>query len=1097
MKYNLAKILSSKIFYQITVWFLIIGLIPLTSITYLTYNNDREIIASQIKSNLEVIAQHKVIRINEYIYSKLREAKFMSMNSTIVEYFSTLEKAASSEGILSKNYQKTENIIRPITEDFIKYHEYYDFFLISKKGDIIYTVAKENDLDKNLYDTDFINSGLMNVFKNALLRKEPKVSDYKFYEPSNAEAAFIAVPVLKNNQIIGVMAVQINIVELFKIIKDYTGLGLTGEVVTGVLRDNKPIFTTPLRYHSEKEKPIENYATPIPLLRAIRGERGIVVDHDYREKEVLAFLTEIPSLNWFMVVKIDIDEVFSPLERQTRFVFFLFFLIGFIILFLSYRVSRTLTRPLYMLTQAAKNLAEDRNHGQIFVDSENEIGILANTFNEMSSKIKNNIEEIELQASTLNVQRSEIENLNLNLEKKIKEQTEELRKSRDQLTALLDNTEAVIFIKDIEGKYLLINKQYEKLFHVANEWVIGKTDNDIFSLEIAQDLQKNDKTVLEEGKSSSFEEVLPIDNKLYQYLSLKFPLFKPDGSVYALCSISTDITERKKIERNLKRERDFSTAIVDSAGTIIVVLKPDGKIIRINKTAEKISGYQQEEIINKNIFDLFILEKEKSIVKKNFDNLLKIKNTVEFESYWLTKQKEKICVSWAGTSIRDENEKSSNIICIGVDITEKKKLEKEINRTQESLTRAQNIAHIGNWDWNIITNTLWWSDEIYQIFEIEPKFFSPKYETFLEFIHPDDRERLKSAVKAALEQDIPYSIDHRVKLINDKEKIVHEMGEVIRDQTGKPLRMIGTVQDITELRQIQKKLEDSYITMTRYLEIINQNVLVTTIDEHGTILSASEALCNISDYKQEELIGQNHIVLIHPDVHKETLVEIRKTLEKDTIWHGELKNITKEGEIFWTDVVITPNLNNDNKTKEYTIIRQDITDKKKVEELSITDELTGLFNRRYFNDISDRELRRAKREKSVVTFIMIDIDHFKLYNDTYGHQKGDKVLEKVGSVMRKTALRAGDYAFRLGGEEFAFLLLNSAPEQIEFFSKKLKDDIASLKIEHQKNSASKYVTISIGTAKINDKYDLDEMIMRADKALYQAKDKGRNRVVFG
>lgn len=171
--------------------------------------------------------------------------------------------------------------------------------------------------------------------------------------------------------------------------------------------------------------------------------------------------------------------------------------------------------------------------------------------------------------------------------------------------------------------------------------------------------------------------------------------------------------------------------------------------------------------------------------------------------------------------------------------------------------------------------------------------------------------------------------------------------------------------------------------------------------------------------------------------------------------------------------------------------------KRALKELSITDEMTKLYNRRYFNEVFKKEFNRAKRENKSISFLMLDVDHFKLYNDVYGHQKGDNVLSKIGGVLNSFSKRAGDFAFRLGGEEFEIIFHENAAKQALKFANNLLKAIENLKIPHANNSASKFVTVSIGLVYKNiDKTTTVVTIYKeADDCLYEAKKSGRNRVV--
>ena len=159
--------------------------------------------------------------------------------------------------------------------------------------------------------------------------------------------------------------------------------------------------------------------------------------------------------------------------------------------------------------------------------------------------------------------------------------------------------------------------------------------------------------------------------------------------------------------------------------------------------------------------------------------------------------------------------------------------------------------------------------------------------------------------------------------------------------------------------------------------------------------------------------------------------------------------------------------------------------------------MTKLYNRRYFNEVFKKEFNRAKRENKSISFLMLDVDHFKLYNDVYGHQKGDNVLSKIGGVLNSFSKRAGDFAFRLGGEEFGIIFHENGAKQALKFANNLLKAVENLKIPHANNSASKFVTVSIGLVYKNiDKTTTVVTIYKeADDSLYEAKKSGRNRVV--
>lgn len=171
---------------------------------------------------------------------------------------------------------------------------------------------------------------------------------------------------------------------------------------------------------------------------------------------------------------------------------------------------------------------------------------------------------------------------------------------------------------------------------------------------------------------------------------------------------------------------------------------------------------------------------------------------------------------------------------------------------------------------------------------------------------------------------------------------------------------------------------------------------------------------------------------------------------------------------------------------------------KKLENLSITDELTKVRNRRSFNETIKREINRARRDEKQIAFMMIDIDFFKLYNDTYGHLEGDKALKKVAKALEDTFQRSSDFVFRLGGEEFGVLLCDTKKDDAQTLACRVCTTVEELKIEHKASIVNESVTISVGMSyrKVENEIDENFFMKSADDALYEAKETGKNRCVF-
>jgi len=173
---------------------------------------------------------------------------------------------------------------------------------------------------------------------------------------------------------------------------------------------------------------------------------------------------------------------------------------------------------------------------------------------------------------------------------------------------------------------------------------------------------------------------------------------------------------------------------------------------------------------------------------------------------------------------------------------------------------------------------------------------------------------------------------------------------------------------------------------------------------------------------------------------------------------------------------------------------------RRLEESAITDDLTGLFNRRHFDAVFAAELARARREGSALTLALLDLDHFKRLNDTYGHVAGDEALVTVAGALREHCRRAGDFAFRLGGEEFALLACSSSPSgRAHELFEAIRRDVQALAIPNSRSATAPTLTVSIGAlVRVPQPADtVQTLFLEADRLLYEAKQQGRNRIVCG
>lgn len=296
----------------------------------------------------------------------------------------------------------------------------------------------------------------------------------------------------------------------------------------------------------------------------------------------------------------------------------------------------------------------------------------------------------------------------------------------------------------------------------------------------------------------------------------------------------------------------------------------------------------------------------------------------------------------------------------------------------------------------------------------------------------------------------------------------------------------------------RKKSEDLFSLLSHAMVSICDCVYITNMDHK--IIFANNAFCDTYGYKMEEIMGQEGKVLWGdmdiPDAGVESLLSDPE--------HGgrvEISHRRKDGTTF--PVLISKSIVKNDKGDAVSIVRvtRDITEIKGLEDelrsLTLTDALSGIANRRKLDLFFEREWASAVRNKSVISLMMIDIDYFKLFNDTYGHQAGDDCLRAVARMIDSILMRPGDIVVRYGGEEFAVVMPGTDKKGALVMGEKIRAGVEGLNIEH--NSYKKgVITISLGVASLKPKKkdSPKDLFGVADKALYRSKEDGRNMVTF-
>lgn len=319
--------------------------------------------------------------------------------------------------------------------------------------------------------------------------------------------------------------------------------------------------------------------------------------------------------------------------------------------------------------------------------------------------------------------------------------------------------------------------------------------------------------------------------------------------------------------------------------------------------------------------------------------------------------------------------------------------------------------------------------------------------------------------------------------------------------------------ELEAMQELQEHLEQRVEEKTRAVHQLASAVQASaesifTTDPNANIQFANKACQKLNGYTLEELIGQNARIF-HSDQNPSHIYqEIWNTIHEKNTWSGEIVNKRKDGTQYDAHLTIAPILNELNGLDGFVGIQSDITKIKEyerklklanqaLETLASTDALTCVANRYSFDDVLDNEWRRARRDKTILSLIMIDIDYFKNYNDSYGHQQGDECLKRIADTIKNTATRPGDLVARYGGEEFAVVLPETGSQGAMEIAEEIRLNIESLHLPAAPGVPKEWVTVSLGVASAQpdrSQAGPEKLVAHADKVLYRAKEEGRNRI---
>lgn len=469
---------------------------------------------------------------------------------------------------------------------------------------------------------------------------------------------------------------------------------------------------------------------------------------------------------------------------------------------------------------------------------------------------------------------------------------EELRRSRERFRSLVETTNDWVWEVDENAVYTYSSPQVKEILGYLPEEIIGKTPFDFMLPDEAKRVGEIFSSIAAVKKPFKSLENANLHKDGHQVIleTSGAPCFEINGRFCGYRGIDRDITERKRVAEELLQSNNLLNALSRAQFQFISDTSPkiifDGLLTNLLSLTKSEYGFIGEVFYNDAgepylkthaITNIAWNEETRAFYENNAPAGMEFCNLKSLFGEVMTTGKPVISnnpstdprrcgipeghpplnaflglpfykgermVGMVGIANRPEgyDEKLAEYLapflatCGGIidayrNDQGRKEAEDALRKREESLADAQRMAHLGNWEWDIINDELYWSDEVYRIFGLAPQEFGATYDAFLESVHPDDRETVKKYVNEALYKKRPYGIDHRILLPDGTERIVHEQAEVVYDEAGKSMRMIGTVQDITESKRVEEQVQRNYHIQTVVNALLNISLKNISLEE--------------------------------------------------------------------------------------------------------------------------------------------------------------------------------------------------------------------------------------------------------------------------
>ncbi|MBU3078548.1 PAS domain S-box protein [Sphingomonas sp. XMGL2] len=674
--------------------------------------------------------------------------------------------------------------------------------------------------------------------------------------------------------------------------------------------------------------------------------------------------------------------------------------------------------------------------------------------------------------------------------------------------SIIDRTHALFFETDAEGRWTFLSPAWTELTGTPVAEAIGASfeaiihpDDHAKGLGLIERLRATD-----DGEEAIDVRYRAADGS-WRWVAVRATrLADKAGAFTGLFGTLIDIDDRVTAEQARSESERLYRLLADNSNDMIFRVGLDGVRTYASPACRTVLGWEPEELIGRQALDT-IHPDDRTVTRAAASSLL---DGVAAPTAIYRQRRRDGAYVWLEATyrlVRDpETGAPKEFVSTVRDISRRQEAELEavetaarLNENYRLLMMTEAMAHVGHWRLDNVTKDLFWSDEVFRIYGV-PAGSPVSLDMAQAALHPDDRETMRGLLEAGA----GYVQAARIIRPDGEERHIATQGQPDIAPDGTVIGMFGVIQDITDQAKAEAKLRESEAQYRLLAE--HASDIIFRLDAEGRYLYVSPATEALTGYAPEEMIGQRP----SDYAHAEDVPKVRETLKSLHLAGGgqcvvSYRRRRKDGSWQWLEASARLATSVDG-AAEIVGIARDISDRKRFEaellnareaaeraahearQIAATDELTGLASRRMFMGRLVGEVTAAAATATPLSVALLDVDHFKLVNDRYGHAVGDRVLRAIAATATR-AVRGHDVIGRIGGEEFAILMPRTTAEAAALVGERLRLAVEASGEEHPELPR---VTVSIGIASLVDGSDAASLLAAADYALYTAKAEGRN-----